>query len=84
MNFEEKEKRLNDILFIMEYWEELPERLQGKFEGMVTILADFMQEEKKNKNQLNITNKNLSITSNKCPNGVTKNLKGKGEKICSK
>ena len=51
-NFEEKEKRLKDILFIMEYWEELPERLQGKFEGMVTILTDFMQQKENKKNKI--------------------------------
>ena len=99
MNFKEKEKRLKDILFIMEYWEELPERLQGKFEGMVTILADFMQEKKKCINQLDITNENLSTTSNKVSkccntaiknnskylNDATQNIQIKEErKICSK
>ena len=53
MTFEEKEKRLKDILFIMEYWEELPKRLQGKFEGMVTILTDFMQQEESKKTKSN-------------------------------
>ncbi len=52
MTFEEKEKRLKDILFIMEYWEELPEGLQGKFEGMVTILTDFMQQKENKKNKI--------------------------------
>lgn len=34
--------RLAQVEYIMEHWEELPERLQGKFEGICSTVADLV------------------------------------------
>ena len=42
-------KRMEQIAFIMEHWDELPERLQGKFEGTISAASDFVNQKKKRK-----------------------------------
>lgn len=36
------DERLAQIEYIMEHWDELPERLQGKFEGICSTVADLV------------------------------------------
>lgn len=35
-------KRLEQITFIMDHWDELPERIKGRFEGTITTASDFL------------------------------------------
>ncbi|WP_313181245.1 hypothetical protein [Lacrimispora sp.] len=37
-------KRLEQIKFIMEHWDELPERIQGRFEGTILTASDFINQ----------------------------------------
>lgn len=37
-------KRLEQLTFIMEHWDELPDRIQGRFEGTVTAARDFLDD----------------------------------------
>lgn len=37
-------KRLEQIRYIMEHWDELPERIKGRFEGTITTAQDFLNE----------------------------------------
>lgn len=37
-------KRLEQIHYIMEHWDELPERFQGRFDGIVETTRDFLDK----------------------------------------
>lgn len=37
-------KRLEQIRYIMEHWDELPEGLQGRFRGTIETAQDFLKE----------------------------------------
>lgn len=43
-----QQKRMEQIAFIMEHWDELPERLQGRFEGTLSVTQDFLKGEVNN------------------------------------
>ena len=36
-------KRMSQIAFILEHWDELPENLQGRFEGIISTTQDFLK-----------------------------------------
>lgn len=36
-------KRREQINYIMEHWDELPEKLQGRFEGTIATIQDFVK-----------------------------------------
>lgn len=40
-----EEKRLEQLRFIMEHWDDLPENLQCRFEGIATTARDFLSRE---------------------------------------
>lgn len=40
-------KRLMQIGYIMDHWDELPEKLQGKFEGIMSTTEDFLNKNQK-------------------------------------
>lgn len=37
-------KRLEQISYIMEHWDELPEGLQGRFKGTIDTAQEFLKE----------------------------------------
>lgn len=39
---EKEQKRMSQITYIMEHWDELPESLQGRFEGILSTAQDFL------------------------------------------
>lgn len=36
--------RLEQIRYIMEHWDDLPERIQGHFDGTITTVRDFLDK----------------------------------------
>lgn len=38
-----EQKRMSQIAFILEHWDELPENLQGRFEGIISTTQDFLK-----------------------------------------
>lgn len=41
MASDKEAKRLEQVEFVMDHWDELPERLQGHFEGILAVVNDF-------------------------------------------
>lgn len=40
----EKMKRIEQLRYIMEHWDELPETMQCRFEGQVQTARDFLMQ----------------------------------------
>lgn len=40
---DKEQKRMFQITYIMEHWDELPENLQGRFEGIISTTDDFLR-----------------------------------------
>lgn len=39
-----EQKRMSQIAYIMEHWDELPESLKGRFEGTISTAQDFLKD----------------------------------------
>lgn len=43
-----EKKRMEQITYIMENWDKLPDRIQGRFEGIISTAQDFLVEQPHN------------------------------------
>lgn len=41
---EKEEKRIDQLRYIMEHWDDLPETMQCRFEGQVQTARDFLMQ----------------------------------------
>lgn len=40
-------ERINRVQYMLDHWDELPERLSGRFEGIILAVADLVPKDKK-------------------------------------